>query len=236
MRRRGDDHPGDYPDPLELSMDSLREVLLLGLCFLNFLLLATSQLKACVQRVALQGLVVGCLPLLVHSSQSSLHLVLLAAASIAIKAGVFPWFLMNAIREVKMRRENQPPLSLFLSLMAGVGALCFFLWLGTTLPTPGRAISSLTIPAGFFTVACGFILLIGRRLALLQVVGYLVLENGIYVLGVTLALEQPLLVETGILLDVFVAVFVMGVMVFHIQREFDHIDTEQLSLLRDRKL
>jgi len=58
-----------------------------------------------------------------------------------------------------------------------------------------------------------------------QVLGYLTLENGIFVLGLALALEQPLLVETAMLLDVFAAVFVMGVMVFHIQREFDHIDT-----------
>jgi hydrogenase-4 component E len=161
--------------------------------------------------------------------------VLLAAASIILKAGVFPWVLMNAIREVKIRRENQSALFLFLSLLAGVVSLSFFLWLGGRLPSVGPSVSSLTIPAGFFTVAAGFLLLIGRRMALLQVLGYLVLENGIYVLGVSLALEQPLLVETGILLDVFVAVFVMGVMVFHIQREFDHIDTDQLSALRDRK-
>ena len=48
-----------------------------------------------------------------------------------------------------------------------------------------------------------------------------------------MAQEQPLLVEMGILLDVFVAVFVMGIMIFHISREFDHIDVDQLSALKD---
>jgi hydrogenase-4 component E len=63
--------------------------------------------------------------------------------------------------------------------------------------------------------------------------GYLVLENGIYIFGVTLVRDQPWLVETGILLDVFVAVFVMGIAIFHISREFDHMDVDQLTVLKD---
>jgi len=63
--------------------------------------------------------------------------------------------------------------------------------------------------------------------------GYLVLENGIYVFGVALALDMPLLVEMGVLLDVFVAVFVMGIMIFQISRSFDNIDTDKLSSLTE---
>ena len=63
--------------------------------------------------------------------------------------------------------------------------------------------------------------------------GFLVMENGIYAFGVGLVLESPLLVELGVLLDVFVAVLVMGIIIFHISREFDHIDTHELSTLRD---
>jgi hydrogenase-4 component E len=67
----------------------------------------------------------------------------------------------------------------------------------------------------------------------MQVLGYLMLENGVFVFGVALAYEDPILVEMGILLDVFVAVLVMGVAMFHISREFDHIDVERLTELRD---
>jgi hydrogenase-4 component E len=66
-----------------------------------------------------------------------------------------------------------------------------------------------------------------------QVVGYLVLENGVYLFGLILAPEVPLLVELGILLDVFVAVFVMGIAIFHISREFDHLEMDQLTTLKD---
>ncbi len=57
--------------------------------------------------------------------------------------------------------------------------------------------------------------------------------NGVYVFGASLTVEEPLLVELGILLDVFVAVFVMGIVIYHINREFDHIDTDRLSVLKD---
>jgi hydrogenase-4 component E len=79
----------------------------------------------------------------------------------------------------------------------------------------------------------GLVLLIGRKKALTQVIGYLVLENGIFAAGAALIIHQPLLVETGVLLDVFFAVFVFGIAIFHISREFNHIDTDQLAALKD---
>jgi len=66
----------------------------------------------------------------------------------------------------------------------------------------------------------------------MQTLGYLAMENGIYAFGLAFAVEEPLLVEMGVLLDVFVAVFVMGIAIYHISREFDHIDTDRLSALR----
>jgi hydrogenase-4 component E len=60
-----------------------------------------------------------------------------------------------------------------------------------------------------------------------------VLENGVYAFGVGVVQDTPMLVELGVLLDVFVAVFVMGITLFHINRQFDHIDTDQLAILKD---
>jgi hydrogenase-4 component E len=59
------------------------------------------------------------------------------------------------------------------------------------------------------------------------------MENGIYLFGVAFAVREPWMVQTGVLLDVFAAVFVMGIMIYRIQREFDHIDTDRLSDLKD---
>jgi len=75
--------------------------------------------------------------------------------------------------------------------------------------------------------------IVSRVKAVSQVLGYLMLEIGIAVFGTAALPEQPLLVELGVLLDAFVAVFVMGIMIFHISREFDHIDTDDLDELAD---
>ena len=92
---------------------------------------------------------------------------------------------------------------------------------------------ALLIPAALATVLIGLLVLVSRTLALTQVVGYIVVENGIFLFGLTLVREMPLLVELGILLDVFVGVFVMGIVVYHISRTFDHIDTQELTQLKD---
>jgi hydrogenase-4 component E len=89
------------------------------------------------------------------------------------------------------------------------------------------------VPVALFTSLVGLFVIISRRKALTQVLGYLVLENGIYTFGVGLVQNTPMLVELGVLLDVFVAVFVMGIAIFHINRQFDHIDTDRMVLLKD---
>ena len=79
----------------------------------------------------------------------------------------------------------------------------------------------------------GLLVVITRTKALTQVVGYLMLENGIYLFGLTQAQRVPFLVEVGVLLDVFVGVFIMGIVVFHINREFDSISAARLTTLRE---
>jgi len=76
-------------------------------------------------------------------------------------------------------------------------------------------------------------LIVARNNALNQVLGYLVLENGIFLTGLALALEAPLLLEMAILLDVFFGVLVMGVAIFHISRAFDSIEVDELTALKD---
>ena len=70
-------------------------------------------------------------------------------------------------------------------------------------------------------------------MAVFQVLGYLVMENGIYLFGIAVMSTMPLAIELGLLLDLFVAVFVMGIVIFHINREFDSMDTEKLCELKD---
>jgi hydrogenase-4 component E len=89
------------------------------------------------------------------------------------------------------------------------------------------------VPASLATVWAGFLMLTTRKKAIMQVLGYLILENGIFLFGLLLLEAMPFLVEVGILLDLFTGVFVMGITIFHINREFSSISTEHLTGLKE---
>ena len=102
-----------------------------------------------------------------------------------------------------------------------------------TLPLLPEHVGTLLVPGSLAAILTGFILLIGRAKAIYQVCGYLILENGIYLFGLLLIHSTPLLVESGILLDVTVGVFIIGIIVDRIQRAFDSLDTRKLTTLRE---
>jgi hydrogenase-4 component E len=93
--------------------------------------------------------------------------------------------------------------------------------------------ATMLVPASLATVWTGFVILATRVKAISQVLGYLVLENGIFIFGVLLYEAMPFLVETGVLLDLFVCIFVMGIIVHRINREFSTVNTQLLSTLKD---
>jgi hydrogenase-4 component E len=208
------------------------DMIMILIVFTNLLAMGSSRMRMCIKTIAIQGLLIGLMPLVMHASALSLHLVLFAAAIIILKSMVFPWMLGRAMREVDASREVEPFVGYGTSILAGPLVLIGCIWLGLRFTPPVEMISTFVVPTAFFTIATGFFLIITRKKAVTQVLGYLVLENGIYAFGLPMATEQPFVVELGILLDVFVAVFVMGIMVFHINREFDHIDTDQLTNLK----
>ncbi|HXX67395.1 MAG TPA: hypothetical protein VEK07_09450 [Polyangiaceae bacterium] len=198
----------------------------------NFFLLGTSRLRAIINGTALQGVLLGILTLLVHH-ELSLRPVLIAVGTTVIKAIVIPWMLSRAMREAAIVHEVEPFIGYILSLMLGaIGTGLALLFVGT-LPLVPQHVGSLLIPTSLSTVLTGFILLTTRRKAITQVAGYLVLENGIFVMGLALIEALPFFVEVGVLLDLLVAIFVMGIIILQISREFASLDTTRLSALKE---
>jgi len=206
--------------------DSILIILLLT----NFFILGTANLRASIRVVAVQGVLLSLLPIFVES-EATLRLLLLVFVTAAIKGALIPALLLKAIREVHIRHEVEPYLgfipSLFLCAI-GTGLALLF---GDRLPLAPEHRDALFVPAALATLLAGFLVLTTRRKAISQVTGYLMLENGIYVFG--LLLYQAMAVEVGILLDLVVGIFVMGIVLNHIQREFASLDTERLSRLRE---
>jgi hydrogenase-4 component E len=162
----------------------------------------------------------------------SVHIVALALGTLLVKAFLLPRFLSRAIREASVRREIEPLVGFTLSVILGAAAVALAFGIARHLALPGLA-SDMLVPVALSTVIIGLLVLTTRNKALTQVVGYLILENGIYVFGLSQALRVPFLVEVGVLLDIFAGVFIMGIVVFHINREFDSLDSARLTELKD---
>ena len=212
-------------------MERLAALLLLLVLLTGFLILGTTRLTTCIRAVAVQGGLLGVLPLALHP-QWSIHTLGLAAGTILVKAIVLPRFLTWAIREAAVRREVEPRVGYVASLVLGIVAVAVASAVATRMPVPGEH-PVLLLATSLSCVIMGLLVLATRAKALIQVVGYLMLENGIYVFGLTNMERVPFLVEVGVLLDVFVGVFIMGIVVFHINREFDSLDSARLTELKD---
>ena len=218
-------------------MVNLIDTVMILLILTNFALLGSSLLGMCINIAAFQGIIIGMLPFLTGPSPASAETAVMAIGTMALKGVVFPWLMFRAIRETNVKREVEPFVGYSTSLMIGVAGLVASMWLNSrlSLPLAGKALAntSLIMPVSFFTILVGLFLIIARKKAITQVLGYLVMENGIYIFGASIVMERPWLVELGVLLDVFVAVFTMGIVIFYINREFDSIDASRLAHLRD---
>ena len=201
---------------------------------IDFFLLASSRLGAAIRAVATQGALLAALPLLLAGERHQLgHMLLLAGGAFAIKGFLIPWLMFRAIREASIRREMDPIIGFVPSMvLGGVGVALAFAF-ASRLPLPIGLAHPFLVPTALSTVWAGLLLVVSRRKAVNQVLGFLVLENGVFIFGLLLSDIMPVMVEAGVLLDLFAAVFVMGIVMFHINREFASLDTEKLSALKD---
>ena len=214
-------------------MNLFTDAVIALLILTNLRLIASSQIASCIHVVALQGVLLGILPLMVGTEPIALRAFMLSGTAVLLKGVFFPWLLLRALHAANVRREMEPLVGYTTSLLVGGVLLAVAMWLGGQLPLPIPAQSPMVLPLAMFNIMVGLFAIVSRRKALTQVLGYLVMENGIYAFGLAFALNEPLLVELGVLLDAFMAVFVMGIAIFNISREFDHMDTDRLSVLRD---
>ncbi len=213
-------------------MPNIADPILIVLLLTNFFILGTASLRASIRAVALQGILLSILPLQVES-QATIRLVVLVLVTMVIKGLVIPMMLLKALRDVHIRHEVEPYLGFVPSLLLCVVGTGLALLFSDHLPLAAADRGSMFVPASLATLLAGFLVLTTRRKAISQVTGYLMLENGIYVFG--LLLYQAMVVEVGILLDLLVGIFVMGIVLNHIQREFSSLDTERLSRLREER-
>lgn len=212
---------------MKTTIDQLLVIVLL----INILVLGTSRTRVAIRAIATQGVILGLLPLLSHSFQIQ---TLLISLLVLIAKGFFiPWLLLGALKKVDFHEALAPYLGYSGNVIAGAIATGLAFAFAARLPLAPSHQGLLIVPASLATMLAGFIALASRRKAINQVVGYLLLENGIFIFGLLLTESMPLMVEAGALLDLIAGIFVMGIIINQISREFSSIDTSRMTALRE---
>lgn len=221
-------------------MPTLPEILLALFLIADLAFAGASRLRSAIRLVAFQGLAVGVLPVLMWNWTAEgcpgARIWAVAAVNTLVKGVALPVLLSYAVRKARTRRELEPIVSFQLSqfivfLMAAGGFV-----VGRLLKVHETVPSELAIPVAFTTMGTGLLLICARKKAITQVLGFLVLENGISLFGAGILLEHAVVVELGILLDVFALVFILGIAIFQINRTFSSTDTDKLNQLGDTHL
>lgn len=213
-------------------MSGAADALLLVLDALAIGVLGLGRLLPAIRVVTLQAFALALLVLAVHGAMSPWHSGAIALAVVAIRGVLIPRILRRLARNLPAR-EPSPLLGYGPSLLLAGLFMGIAVGVASRLPSPGPAYSDLLFPSAIGNVLLGFLLVASRRKALTQVVGYLVMETGVFLAGLPLVEAMPLAVELGVFLDVFLGVFVMGVMVHHMGRTLHHTDTDELNALRE---
>jgi len=212
--------------------------ILLALILLSVLLsLRSNRLMALVKLMAFQGTVVSTVPLFLDIEHGvTLSLFMFFLLLVLVKGLVIPGLMYVAVKQVVSSREVEPILGYHASLFAGLILIVFSVYVTNHLYLAMLPAShKLLLVTAITTMGAGLILLMGRRKAITQVIGYLMMENGIYLIGTALAKQThtQFIVEFAVLLDLIVCVLVMGIVLNNINHAFDDVDTILLGQLKD---
>jgi hydrogenase-4 component E len=204
-----------------------------GLLLSAVLMLWRRELAAIVRLLATQGVLLAALAALLGAREGNSELYAVAAGVLVLKAVVLPGVLRRVLRDSGEAREAEPLVNTAASLLAA--ALLTLLAYAISRPLVALAPSPATeaLPVGLAMVFLGFFVLVTRRRALSQVVGFLLLDNGIAATAFLATAGVPLIVELGVSLDLLLVVLVLQVLTARMRLKFGRTDLDELRELRD---
>ncbi|MBF0511616.1 MAG: hydrogenase [Candidatus Omnitrophica bacterium] len=206
------------------------DMCLIAIVFMGVIVLGNNRLRTTIQLFAAQSFLLCLVPIMILPG---FHAGILALETFVLKVVLMPLVFFWAIRHVSIRREGQPLISYGHTLLLGGVLIAGSFLISARLDLPVKISSNLLVPCAFSVIMIGFLLLVTRFKAITQIIGYLVMENGIFLFALLLLEKTPLLVEMGILLDIFVGVLIMGVIVNQINQEFGSASTVNLVNLKE---
>ncbi len=215
----------------ELILGSKLMQLIIALILVStFMILGSTRLYSCVRAFGIQSFLLACVAGIVAFSTGKIDIYIVAILTLIIKAAIIPYIFIYIIREIKVKREVGLYVSVSLSLIIGGVLVVISYYLIRSINIMSE-LSSLSLSASMSLVSIGLFVMISRKKAIMQMLGILIMENGLFLGAISLTYGMPLLVELGIFFDVLIGVLIMGILIFRINKTFESIDTDMLKTL-----
>jgi hydrogenase-4 component E len=184
-----------------------------------------------VRVLALQGFILFGVTFLQLKDIQTWNLVLIMLETIVFKAVAVPLFLSYLIKRNKITRETEPYLPHFISLLIITMIVVITVLLANSIKD--THLDKIFFIVSLSTLFTGLYFIASRKKIITHVMGYLMMENGVFVLSLAVGNEMPNLVNLGIMLDVFASVLILGIFLNKIGDVFKAVDVDQLSNLKD---
>ncbi len=192
----------------------------------------SSRIPALIKVIAFQGIVVSIVPFFIGHDMETGGMIF-TVATLIIRGILIPLSIHIAIKKVAIQRDVFPVIGYHASIFCGLGLIVAATVISRQLNIPSISDSRLLFPTAISLLVTGMFLLMARRNAIAMVIGYIMLENGIYLMGTTFSVRALHIVEFGILLDVLAGVMIMAVILQNIKQTFDDVDTTLLRTLKE---
>jgi hydrogenase-4 component E len=199
-----------------------------------FAMLAQRRLMALIGLFALQGALLAANTAVVAWSTGQAHLWWSAGLTALLKAVLLPLVLHRLAVRLEVDRDVEPLINVPTTLLVGIVLVVIAFNLALPIAELSGTITRGTLGIAMAAVLLSLLMMITRRRAIPQVIGFLALENGLFFAATGATYGMPMVVELGIALDVLVGVFVFGIFFFRIRETFDSLDVRNLEKRRDR--
>jgi hydrogenase-4 component E len=206
-------------------------ILLTVFAFTLFYIGIATRLVSYIRMLVFQGILLFGITFIELKDVNWINLALILLETIVFKTVAIPYFLSYLIKKNKIIREAEPFVSNFWSLLIITGLFVLSFILSGILDFDKQ--SKIFVIVSFSTLLTGLYIIISRKKVITHVMGYLVLENGVFILSLAVGSHQPMLVNLGVLLDVFVSVLVFGIFINQIGNTFEEMNADNLSNLKD---
>ena len=216
--------------PLDLQLLNACAALML---LLAFAMLSQRRIVSLVNLYAIQGAVLAATTLVVAWRTGEGHLYFSAILTIVLKIAFLPWLLHRLIRRLKVYWDTEPLLNISGTMLLGLVIVVFAFALAQPITQLANTAMRDAIGIAIAVVLLAFLMMITRRKAMSQVVGFLSMENGLFFGAMSATYGMPMVVELGVALDVLVAMLVLGVFFFQIREQFDSLDLHHLESLKE---